>query len=148
MTYKRKSRIIFGTLLALLILVCEYTYWSSSAGQYETKFVAAGKVESRFETDYSCGSKGRYTCYSRYFTINGVQHEVSDETFKKFDVGSNVTLTKEERIPESGFYIFSLFVHFILISIAAVASGAFLGFFAHWSVMKSDKMTFSEYLSK
>lgn len=78
-----------GTLYGGYALYMEIT----SNPTYEDRVVASGIINDKYDSSYSCGSKGRYTCFTRYLVVNGKQVVVSDDLYLKKRKGEYITLT-------------------------------------------------------
>lgn len=65
---------------------------------YEDRVIASGIINDKYDTSYSCGSKGRYTCYARYFVVNGKAVVVSDDLYLKKRKGEYITLTMNKLV--------------------------------------------------
>lgn len=146
MTYQKKSRIVAITTIVLIMLYSVFIVKIEFFDERPHVVVANGVITGKYESDYSCGSKGKYTCYSRYLTINGKNHPVNLETFTTKKIGDSVVLT----IPQESQLSFTQKIIMVigslmwlaLISIAACV----LIMFLWWSCFYSERQSFSEYM--
>jgi len=107
-----------GTLYGGYTLYKEITY----KAVYEDRVVASGIIQDKYDTSYSCGSKGRYTCYARYFVVNGKAVVVSDDLYLKKRKGEHITLTMNTLVDSgysmSGWGIISMII-FVCVSVVS-----------------------------
>lgn len=139
-------------IAALALCVLAEVKYQADQPTYETQVIASGVIESKFESDYACGSKNRYTCYARYLEVDGERHLVQDNVFTSNAVGDRVTLAQEVNTNHSdrssllSFLAFAL--HWIMI-VVPIATIAFVVVnVVIWAAMKSDKQTLKEYFSE
>lgn len=142
MTYKTFSRIVLTSIIVIFLGIAEYNFWQNGGyAKYETRIIASGIISGKYETDYACGSKGRYTCYARYLTIDGVNQEVDLGTFTSAYNGQHITLTREVRVNDSGWNVLCIGIHTIMWVLAACILILVFGQFIYWSVELSDKIS-------
>lgn len=89
------ARVVFALIIIIPISFVEYKYWTSDFS-HKTVVTASGIISEKTESYYTCGTKGRDTCYSRYFKIDNEYHKVNLTTYNTNKVGDTVTLTKKE----------------------------------------------------
>lgn len=151
MKLKTITRIALVIAAITLCVLAEIKYQADQPA-YETKVIASGVIESKFESDYACGSKSRYTCYARYLEVNGVRHLVQDNVFTSNAVGDHVTLTQEvntnydDRLTFLSFLAFVL--HWIMIVVPIATAACVVVNVIIWAAVKSDKQTLKEYFSE
>lgn len=136
-------RIVTASVLAGLlttgIIQGGFDYAERTKSPTSTYTVGQGLVTGKFESDYACGSKGRYTCYSRYLELNNNQKvEVNFDTFKSMQIGDNAFLTVTEDKKQS-FYEFLMFAFIIVIILTFIVLSTQWLF---WALFKSHKTTF------
>ena len=147
MSYKLLSRIILSVLILSTMVFSAKEATKKYHEDIKYVVVANGKIQGKFESDYSCGSKGKYTCYSRFLIINNVEHKVNLDTFTKKRIGENVVL-KVEKFEQPKFweicvFILGIFFWVILFLLALY----YLYSFIVWSAFYSDKETFHKFLN-
>lgn len=148
MSKQKIAQYVVLALISLFVIGVEYTFHTTEYKAAEPTVIASGIITERFENDYSCGSKGRYTCYARYFEINGQRHQVNDEVFKNNSVGSSVTLIKYVDPDVTFWQQTSQFLNMIFFVIA-LALGIIMGIhFTVWACFYSDERSYKEQLKK
>lgn len=142
MTYKKFSRITLALIIVIFLAIVEYGFWHNGGyAKFETRLVAAGVVTGKYESDYACGSKGRYTCYARYLTIDNKNVQVEFDTFTSSYIGQYVTLTREVKVNDSGWNVLCIIIHTILWVVTACVLVLIFCQFIYWSVELSDKIS-------
>lgn len=61
---------------------------------YENQIIASGVISDKYDESYSCGSKGRYTCFNRYLVVNGKAVPVSDNLYTEKRLGEHISLSQ------------------------------------------------------
>lgn len=148
MPKQKFAQYVVLALISLFVICVEYTYHTTVYKSAEPTVIASGVITERFENDYSCGSKGRYTCYARYFEINGQRHQVNDEVFKNNSVGSSVTLIKYVNPDVTFWQQTAQFINMIFFVIAMALGIMLTLYFIFWACFYSDKRSFKEHLKK
>lgn len=144
-TQKLSCSIVTGVILSLAA-AGEYTYRNTQHEAIPT-ITAAGVVSDRFDSSYSCGSKGRNTCYARYLTINGQDYQVTDDVYKTTQVGHNVTLTRNIEPELTTWQWWSDIIHMINVVALFLAGLFFFVAFITWACCYSNRKTFKEFLA-
>lgn len=147
MTPQKKWRYVLGAIA--IIISCMSFYSQNMSGAWDTKreVSAQGVIENRFDTPYSCGHKGNDTCYSRFFTINGVDHKVNFETYEKFSIGQSVVLESEKYKNSPPAFVWFLALWYWLVIVLGIAAFIMFGLiFLFWAIFRSDDYTFKRYL--
>lgn len=148
MSKQKIAQYVVLALISLFVLSVEYTYQTTEYKASEPTVIASGVVTERFENDYSCGSKGRYTCYARYLEINGQRHQVNDDVFKNNSVGSSVTLIKNIDPDVTFWQSVSKLIHFMFIIVSIATSIVMFVHFIIWACFYSDERSYKEHLKK
>lgn len=146
MSRQKFAQYVVLALISLFVISVEYTYQTTEYKATEPTVIASGVVTERFENDYACGSKGRYTCYARYLEINGQRHQVNDDVFKNNSIGSSVTLIKTIDPDVTLWQDVSRLIHAMMLFIAFASSVAMTDHFLIWACFYSDKYTYKEQL--
>lgn len=146
MTYKKKSQIALVSFIISLFILTEYVFWTTD-NKAKDVIVADGMISAKFENDYACGTKGRYICYSRYLVIDGKRINVNLNTFTSNNIGEHITLSMSEKPELTKYQATFMVLHFIICIAFSLALISLTIMFIYWSVNKSDKISFREWLS-
>lgn len=145
MDIQKLSRQILLSLLVTLFVVSNIVTLTNDRGEQVTSHVATGLIQSKFENDYSCGSKGRYICYNRYFVINNERVSVNLDTFTKWSAGESVVLTTTEAkgytLWTGAMALIAAIMDICLLATAIIGSG----YAINWALCESNSKYFWPY---
>lgn len=141
--YQRVSQLF----LALFLMICVYQAYELKNIKYETVVAGDGIVTNKFESDYACGTKGRYTCYSRYLILDDTNKvEVNLDTFKTLQQGDRAYLTYQRKV-EQPFYIEVMsFIGLVFLMMSGFILFCFLLVFIYWSILYSSEERFLQFI--
>lgn len=136
-------------IIAVVAIICSVFYIALTKDtEPYAEVVASGVITEKYQTDYSCGSKNRYTCSAYFFTINNTKIRVAEDVYLKNVIDNSITLTRTVK-PETTLLqdVASALAFIIAIILILCAIGIF-GKFLQWGMFHSNNTSFIAYLKK
>lgn len=88
--------IVVVMVMSVAYVVGAYNFYMDMTSDpvYENQIIASGVISDKYDEAYSCGSKGRYTCFNRYLVVNGKAVIVSDNLYTEKRLGEHISLSQ------------------------------------------------------
>lgn len=145
-------KVISRTLMVIFILsmffYSEYRFSQGFIRESSIVQVANGVVTDKFDAAYSCGTKGRDTCYMRYLVINNTEHNVELKTYTTTNIGDSIVLTQTKVRDASGWDMFWWIIGLIFLLFIGIFSIIYIVNVLNWAMNHSDNMSLKTYLKR
>lgn len=142
------SRTLVVVFLLSLFFYSEYRFSQGFNRESTLVQVANGVVTDKFDTAYSCGTKGRDTCYMRYLVVNNTEHNVDLKTYTTTNIGDSIVLTQTKTYNPSGWDVFWWIIGLIFLLLIGMFSVMYILNVLNWAMNHSDNISLKTYLKR